>query len=176
MWASERRATIALALLLAASPAWADQLQGKCGTLSANVTESGIAAIEVEGYAAPSAGTLSHNVRAKSLRYLDRTDRIPLRVGVVMAMDYEVSGVPGDRVVTLHNVKRYPLMTAPDGRTSTQSSATVNARSSNGRWRGRQYWVFEQEYPFELVPGIWTFQVFHENCLLLEKTFTAVRP
>lgn len=165
-----------LLLFLVVPSVRADQMRGSCGGLSAVVTEFGLAAIEIAGFSEPSAGTLSHSVRAKSFRFVERTDRIPLRAGMAMAMDYEVSGLPPDRPITLLHVKRFPLMTAPDGRTSTQSSATLNARSKDGAWRGRQYWVFEPEYPFEFVPGAWSFQVYYENCLLLEKTFTAFRP
>lgn len=113
-------------------------------------------------------GGTQHNV-VDNICHLATTGEVPLRIGLHFGMRYRVTGpVRGERVL-LKKVMRYPaIMTppAPD-RPASQVASFVELLVG-----AVSYTEYALEQPWELVPGIWTFQFFDRDRKLAERGFT----
>jgi hypothetical protein len=108
----------------------------------------------------------------------EQTDRIPLVKDTYFAYRYRILDLPKDvvkrPVVELRKVLTHPEMTLPDGSTATGSDRTFKGRTSVGQVIGFDGYAFNEDY--ELVEGDWTFQIWYQDQMLVEQTFTMYWP
>lgn len=103
----------------------------------------------------------------EDVRYIEETDRIPARLGTSFSIDYMVLGGGGPLEIELEMRTVHPPMRNPDtGRVSTLSRWTTTARKY--QVRGRSYTL---EYDWEVVPGDWAFEIYHDDVLLARQDF-----
>jgi len=144
-------------------------------TSDAEVVSYGLYTDKAQGLAvAPGspAGLLEFSIGGEGPTLQRETDRVPARLGVNFGFAYIVHGKPAGQRIPVRIVYRFPEMTNPkDGKTwsscEIQSVTCLECPGAAARWHFTE--------PWEIVPGKWTFQVFHKDRLLLEKTFTVVR-
>ena len=112
------------------------------------------------------------------LELAEQTDRIPLVKGTYFAYRYRLLNLPKyvvmKPVVELRKVLVHPEMTLPDGSTATGSDRVIKGRTSAGQVTGFDGYAFNEDY--ELVEGEWTFQIWYEDQMLVEQTFTMYWP
>jgi len=112
------------------------------------------------------------------LELAEQTDRIPLVKGTYFAYRYRLLDLPKyvvmKPVVELRKVLVHPEMTLPDGSTATGSDRVFKGRTSAGQVIGFDGYAFNEDY--ELVEGEWTFQIWYQDQMLLEQTFTMYWP
>lgn len=101
------------------------------------------------------------------------TERIPLIKDKYMAYQYRLSNLPGKGKVKLRRVLRHPPMQLPDGSTSTGSDFAIHKRLERGEVFAYDAYAFNEDY--EMVEGDWTFQIWHQDRLLVEQAFTTYR-
>jgi hypothetical protein len=158
----------------------ADQLSGTCAGVTGQVLEYGLARGELEREVKDPSNTTPAGVfwHMKNVRLVQRTERVPLADGNMMYLSYELSGLPAGRTLEgFKIVKTFPAMTSPEGRTFARAESSFSVTSPTGTARETTYWTFDAaRYAFEMVPGEWTFRLFHEDCLIFEKLFEAYKP
>jgi hypothetical protein len=112
------------------------------------------------------------------LELAEQTDRIPLVKDTYFAYRYRLLDLPKyvvmKPVVELRKVLVHPEMTLPDGSTATGSDRVFKGRTSAGQVIGFDGYAFNEDY--ELVEGEWTFQIWYQDQMLLEQTFTMYWP
>lgn len=102
------------------------------------------------------------------------TDRIPLIKDKYMAYQYRLSNLPGKRTVELRRVLKHPEFKLPDGTTSTGSDFMINRRLERGEVFAYDAYAFNEDY--EMVEGEWVFQIWFEDKMLVEQTFSTYWP
>ena len=112
------------------------------------------------------------------LELAEQTDRIPLVKGTYFAYRYRLLNLPKyvvmKPVVELRKVLVHPEMTLPDGSTATGSDRVIKGRTSAGQVIGFDGYAFNEDY--ELVEGEWIFQIWYQDQMLVEQTFTTYWP
>jgi len=103
------------------------------------------------------------------------TDRIPLIKDTQMSLQYRIGNVPDDVYwLDLRRVLKHPKMTLPDGTTTTGSDYMIKGKASVGQVVAYTGYSLNEDY--EMLEGDWTFQIWHENNMLIEQTFTTYWP
>ena len=102
------------------------------------------------------------------------TDRIPLIKDKYMAYQYRLSNLPGKRTVKLRRVLKHPEFKLPDGTTSTGSDFMINRKLERGEVFAYDAYALNEDY--EMVEGVWTFQIWYKNRILVEQIFTTYWP
>jgi hypothetical protein len=102
------------------------------------------------------------------------TDRIPLIKDKYMAYQYRLSNLPGKRTVKLRRVLKHPEFKLPDGATSTGSDFMITRKLERGEVFAYDAYALNEDY--EMVEGEWDFQIWFEDKMLVEQTFTTYWP
>ena len=151
---------LCLVLLVAASGCVGAQINTDKVT-DADLLEYGLCSINVKDTTAlETTATGKYNV-AKGTTFYKKTTKIPALLGSTFGIKYVVNGEPEGKEVNL-KLK----VTHPPIKGKTLSKATVIARL--GIWRA-DFYTFDE--PYELVTGNWTFQIYYEDKLLIDKQF-----
>ena len=146
---------------------------------SGHVFEYGIYNAQRKGRVLSSLTTNTGKVVTKPVLELsETTDRIPLTIGTYFAYRYRILNLPKEvakkPVVELRKVLVHPVMTLPDGSTSTGWDRMTKGRTSIGQVIAFDGYVFNEDY--ELLEGDWTFQIWFKDKMLVEQKFTTYRP
>jgi hypothetical protein len=112
------------------------------------------------------------------LELREQTDRIPLVKDTYFAYRYRLMNFPKEEAkkpaIKLRKVLVHPEMTLPDGSRSTGSDRGFKGRAFAGQVTGFDGYAFNEDY--ELVEGDWVFQIWYQDHLLVEQTFTMYWP
>ncbi len=155
------------ALLLLVLPLSASAQQAQ--VTGAEVTEVGIYTAKVIQV------TTTTNVIDGTLEGLDNfvllqsTTNVPARVGTRFGFRYRILGQPRNAPITLTMVGIHPSFTNPKtGKTATRDEYQLQS------WIGDTYTCYSLDEDWELIPGKWTFEVWHEGKKLCEQSFMVV--
>jgi hypothetical protein len=121
---------------------------------------------------APESPTGTRDVLS-NIRLQQVTTIIPALVGMKFGIRYRVVGSPRGAIVSLKHVNRYPrqgLTNPAKGKTFSMSEYYSDAIVGEDRYRG-----YTLEFDWEVEPGPWTMEVWHEGRRLVEKTFMVTR-
>jgi hypothetical protein len=106
------------------------------------------------------------------VRHVETTTTIPAELGVKFGIRYRVIGDPDGQRVTIRKSLLYPLpgVKAPNAprpllRSDDPIAPTIGEIGYSG---------FEFDDPWELVPGVWTIQLWQGTRLLTEQRFNVV--
>jgi hypothetical protein len=105
------------------------------------------------------------------------TDHIRARKnGVRFGIVFELTNLPKIQHATVGIilVVKYPPVHRPDGTTSTHFAQSTRM-AVRGRDRIVSWTGYGFEHDYEMVPGIWTFEVRSYSRMLCKKDFTVVR-
>lgn len=103
------------------------------------------------------------------------TDRIPLIRGARMYLQYRLWPLPAQPAwVDLRRVLRHPEMVLPDGTKSTGSDYIIKRKVSSNQVIAYTGYGFDEEY--ELVEGVWEFEIWHGDRKLIGQKFTTYWP
>jgi hypothetical protein len=139
--------------------------------VATGIFRAGTAATET----APGTATGTRHVLAGAT-LITSTTRIEAKVGLHFGMLFRVIGRPEKAPVRLTSITHYPAPGLKNPQTGTVMArgentlaATIGARLVN--YRG---YVFEHEW--ELMPGAWIFELWHDKRMLAKQAFEVVRP
>jgi hypothetical protein len=106
-------------------------------------------------------------------RFEDFTTRIPMVLGTQFGIEYQVNTKPKNRPISLTKIIRFPEpgLQQPRGKTYYESKETQRLKVGEPHLHG---YGFDEEW--ELVPGEWVFEVWHNKAKLVSKTFTVYDP
>ena len=146
---------------------------------SGNIFEYGIYNPQRKGRVLGSLTTNTGKVVSKSVLELsETTDRIPLIKDTYFAYRFRIIGIPKEQAkkpaLEFRKVLTHPVMTLPDGSTSTGWDRTAKGRTSIGQIIAFDGYAFNEDY--ELVEGEWTFQIWYGDKMMVEQKFTTYHP
>lgn len=128
-------------------------------------------------------GTLLNNqdtgtgksISKPTIELVKQTKRIPIKQGNTLAYQYRIYDLPKNvRKIQLRRLISHPEMIKPDGEKISGSDRTIFKPVKKGEVFALDGYTLSEEY--EMVPGEWTFQLWHKNQLLLEQQFTTYLP
>jgi Domain of unknown function (DUF3859) len=138
------------------------------------ILERGIYHAQVTGET-PAGSTATGQVNQVSkIQFVQHTTTIPMRLGVRFGFRYAVVGSPEGANVPLKLVTIFPgpgLYNPERGQTFHREEYTSTKTLGEPTMTG---YVFAHSW--ELVPGVWTLQIWYQDRLLTEQRFTVVRP
>jgi hypothetical protein len=138
-----------------------------------DIVEKGIFVIET-GKETPDATTPTGKITAvTTARNIESTTTIPARLGLEFGFRYIVVGEPAGTEVTLDIVTVYPAqgLRDPNSRKSVHESRYQRTKKIGDT----VYLGYGLENPWEIEPGIWTFQIWYDNRKLADQSFTVVK-
>jgi len=104
---------------------------------------------------------------------VERTTRIPARIGMNFGFNFHVLGQPENGTVTLRQVVRFPPGGVRNPKTGkVHEVSEVDRPSIIGGVRYRGY-SFDEEW--ETVPGKWVFEFWYEGKMIASQTFEVVK-
>jgi Domain of unknown function (DUF3859) len=139
------------------------------------IVEVGVFRAETETIElAPGTATGKRNILSDT-QLASATTRVEAKIGVHFGMRYRVLGQPNGGSVKLMSVTQYPapgLKNPGTGQVKTRGDNMLFATISALNYRG---YVFE--YDWEMVPGIWIFEIWDgDKRKLASQAFEVVRP
>lgn len=108
-----------------------------------------------------------------NIQHAATTQTVPAQQGVKFGIRYLVVGAPAGAIVPLHMVTVFPppgLSNPATQQTKTQSEYDTSAAIGTPTYKG-----YELTNAWEVVPGIWTMQVWSQSRKLAEQKFTVVK-
>jgi hypothetical protein len=103
------------------------------------------------------------------------SDRIPAILNTRFGIGYVLDGTPADGVARIRHVHTFPpggIVNPATAETNFSEQGEYNfAINRKDLFTG---YLFERD--FTLVPGVWKFEVWNGDRLLLEKSFTVYKP
>jgi hypothetical protein len=119
-------------------------------------------------------GTASGTVSTVAdIRHAATTRTIPAQQGIRFGFRYTVIGAPAGADVPLHMVTIFP----PPGLTNpaTQQRKAQSEYDSSATIGTASYKGYQLTDPWEVVPGVWTLQIWYQGRKLAEQKFTIVK-
>jgi len=139
-----------------------------------DIVEKGIYQLDIASKTqSDSSPTGQHNT-VTGIRKIEQTTTISARLGMHFGLRYMVVGEPKDALVPITIVTIFPKQGVynPDKRqTFYRDERTTNRTVGKVSYTGYTF-----ENPWELVPGVWTFQFWYQGRQLAEQSFTVVKP
>jgi hypothetical protein len=107
-------------------------------------------------------------------RHVETTTTIPARLCTSFGFEYTIVGAPAGVEIPIKMIAKFPSqgMYDPEKRATTYRTEALVDRAI-GRSHLRSYTLDKQ---WELVPGVWTFELWHRERKLAEQTFTLSAP
>lgn len=117
-------------------------------------------------------GHAHYAVTAK--RLIRRTTDVPAQLCLSFGFEYIVLGAPADAVVPIRMITRFPSsgLRHPESQAIIHHDEVVVTRAI-GKVHFRS---FTLESPTELVPGLWTLELWHKDRKLAAQSFTLTVP
>lgn len=117
-------------------------------------------------------GLAHHIVTAKRLNR--STTDIPARLCLSFGFEYVILGAPTDAAVPIRMITRFPSPGLRDPETKAvahRDEIVINRVIGKVHFRS-----FTLEHPSDLVPGLWTFELWYNDRKLAEQGFTLTVP
>ena len=100
------------------------------------------------------------------VRLITQTQTICAGEGTMFGIRYRLQAQPGDAAWAMEVRTEHPLLIAPNGRSGTSGDYTTMLGQNATGYSG---WTVR--YPYEHVPGDYTFSILHDGVVKLRKTF-----
>ncbi len=167
-----RIAALAVLLALAAPARGADARIDRLDLVEAGFYDAG--AVQVAGSILSPGAAAGKTLDLGEVRLTPDPPANSARVGVGFAVRFRPFGEPAGARVALRSVWKIPdpgIRNPNNGNTFRQSVADFTAVIGDLHLRG-----YEFDEPWEVVPGIWTLEIWQGDRKLLEKSFTIAAP
>ncbi len=112
------------------------------------------------------------DVRRAQVSLLSQTHDIPAKIGTKFGFRFQLSGTPTDKEAHIKHIVFYPPPgmkdpSLPQPRTQGVYETDLMIGITHTR-------LFSFDKDWEMVPGVWTFQVFNDDKMIAEQKFTVV--
>jgi hypothetical protein len=108
-----------------------------------------------------------------NIKFVEKSERVPGRLGVQFGYRYKVIGEPAGAAVPLKFVLRYPepgLKNPQNGNKKLLDEFTQDRTIGDIHARGYGF-----DNAWEIVTGVWTFEVWYQDRMLKDQKFTVVK-
>ena len=110
---------------------------------------------------------------ARRVEHLESTTTIPARIGISFGVRYKIVGEPDNAEVTLRKIISFP----PPGLQPSRGKIVPQSESKVETTIGETVAdLYTLEDSFELVPGVWTVELWDGERKLLAQSFTIEKP
>ena len=176
-----RLAMVVISLLAALSGAAAAQT---ATVIAPAATVSGVAIINAGTYTAQSvsapsrAGQLSPTGTvgtASNWHFVSNSTEVAGQVGTQFGVEFRIDGNPAGEGVTLHLVVKFPPQGIRNPNTGDMMH-TANIAFPNLKIGALCLLGYGFDNAWEIVPGVWTAQIWYQDRMLAERTFTVSKP
>ncbi len=106
-------------------------------------------------------------------RFLAHTSDIPATLGTEFGLQYRVNSTPKGALFEVNSVVLFPEGGLVDRKGKVYKQATETFKIPIGE---PSFYGFGFDEPWEIVPGKWVIQIWHNNSRLLQRTFNVVPP
>ena len=107
----------------------------------------------------------------KDFKLIKQTTDIPGKLGNQFGLKFAAKGIAAKAKIKLSVKLIHPMTVNPETKKEvTEEQWTAYAKVAGEGCSGCTGWTFD--YPWEIVPGKWIFQLWYEDNKLAEKTFT----
>jgi hypothetical protein len=138
----------------------------------ARLTEYGIFEEHRQGQTRNAETSAGYKHIAVSQKLVEKTDIVPANLHTTFGITYVIEGSPRGKEIEISIVLLHPEITNPEtGEKAIREDSTAGSTIGESN-----YDSFTFDSPWELAPGKWTFQIFHEKKLLVEQTFEVKSP
>jgi hypothetical protein len=138
-----------------------------------DIGEYGLYTTAASGEVVAPGTTTGATTQLNNIQHLVTTRTVPAQLGVHFGFRYTVAGTPAGDSVRLHMVTIFP---SPGLRQPGNPQPQLRSEYDTARAIGSQlYRDYSFEHDWELVPGIWTFQIWYQGRMLAEQKFTVVK-
>jgi hypothetical protein len=158
---------LVLLVLTAAGDARAQQVD------RLEIVEWGLFRLDRDGKVPAPRGATGETTLVRNIRLEQATTTVPALLGMKFGLRLKVVGSPPGATVDLRTVFRLPTrgITNPrTGRTYFSTEFDMGATIGDVTYRGYQF-----DYDWEVEPGPWVLEVWHDGRKLAEKTFMVTR-
>jgi hypothetical protein len=111
---------------------------------------------------------------AEGARFTEQTNRIPATPGVQFGFRYKITGVTEQGTVEFKKVVAHPPIKNQKGEVERQYSTIETLPTKNGYVSEGSGYSLDR--PEELVPGVWTFELWYHEEKVVSQTFTVYTP
>jgi hypothetical protein len=176
-----RLAMVVISLLAALSGAAAAQT---ATVIAPAATVSGVTVTNAGTYTAQSvsgpsrAGQLSPTGTigsAADWHFVSNSTEVAGQVGTQFGVEFRIDGNPAGEGVTLHLVVKFPPQGIRNPNTGDMMH-TANIAFPNLKIGALCLLGYGFDNAWEIVPGVWTAQIWYQDRLLAERTFTVSKP
>lgn len=103
-----------------------------------------------------------------SVRFESITRQIPMQVGINFGFEYLINTTPIGAKIEVRSVIRFPEgeLVSPSGKVYTESEETYKVIVGDTTLHGHGF-----DEAWEMVPGTWTFEIWHRGAKLIRKDF-----
>ena len=143
------------------------------------VTVTNAGTYKAQSVSAPSgAGQLSPTGTigtATNWHFVSKTSEVAGEVGTQFGIEFRLEGNPVGDTVTLHMVLKFP----PQGIRNPNTGATMHTADvtfPDLKIGALCLLGYGFDNAWEIVPGVWTEQIWYQNRMLAERTFTVSKP
>ena len=143
------------------------------------VTVTNTGTYKAQSVSAPSgAGQLSPTGTigtASNWHFVSKTSEVAGEVGTQFGIEFRLEGNPVGDTVTLHMVLKFP----PQGIRNPNTGATMHTADitfPDLKIGALCLLGYGFDNAWEIVPGVWTEQIWYQNRMLAERTFTVSKP
>ncbi len=110
----------------------------------------------------------------KTATKIEDTTTVPARIGLEFGIQYRIVGEPKGALVPIRIVNVYPKQGLRNPKTGkTVRRAEIMRKKIIG---DVIYTGYGFENAWEIVPGVWKFELWHKNRKLAEQSFTVSNP
>jgi hypothetical protein len=143
--------------------------QESVSVTGADVTEVGIYRAQVITKSAAPGVVSGTNEWLDSFVLSQATTNIPARIGTRFGFRFTIRGTPSNAPIVLKMVGEHPPYKNPEtGKTQTRDEYELRS------WIGQTYTSYSFDNDWELIPGRFKFEVWHDGKKLCEQSFMVV--
>ena len=156
----------------------ASELPAPAATVS-GVTVTNAGTYEAQSLSAPSrAGQLSPTGTigsAVNWHFVSNSTDVPGQVGTQFGIEFRIDGKPLGDGVTLHLVLNFPPQGIRNPNTGDLMH-TANIAFPNVKIGALSLLGYGFDNTWEIIPGVWTAQIWYQDRMLAERSFTVSKP
>ncbi len=109
----------------------------------------------------------------RGVHFIEFTNEIPAELGVGFGFEYVINSRPKGQPLEVTSVIKFP----GEGLKPPGSRVYKESRERREVLIGREtFYGYGFDEDWELVPGTWTFEIWHKNAMLIHKSFNVVAP
>ena len=105
----------------------------------------------------------------ESTRLIESTDRVPLTKGFIFGCNLNINGLRDGQEVPIATRVTHPSMINPSGKIFAEFYLKTIVKQTKKQSKGGIHFMFSEDY--ELVSGVWVFEVLQEKNILFKKLF-----